>query len=1401
MTVLAVVAGAVPCTSLADTANDTGLSTTTGNETDVKKATATFSADGSTLVITASGDITGYTSSVSIPGNSTFTNAAATKITTQQSTSSFVKEGYEYQTNMQYYEANVKYTQVASSDVSKYISGPNYKWRSDDVKTTLGGTSMYSVTYADGVWKANSKESDFNYINPNNFVYIVVNGKSYVPYVLTTKTLNYGDEITPSYDGTGDVQAITKEDFFSKYASCTYSVLWDKPQTYMTVNAGTEGASAITVGDDDVTVIPLKPGTAITFDADNDKLYTVDAENSSYIKIENNDNDFFTKHPEYIHTDYTTSTLSFIDQVKAKLDEGSYSSVRFVKAEGGADITISLDQMEAIIAYNNYNSKSNLQGNNSLIDFSAVGTISGLGAKEVPNTVNNVSVVLPNALSDADAKSIASAQTNGNWYWLSDDGTCMNIEGLYPGKFSSAASVKLSGETKSIVVMGKVGFDILEQKNLQNLDIVGIDNLDIHYVTTTDGNQFSMKEPFTVFNGFKNLKRVVLPGTDDISTLKEPTDYKSSVEVFQSLPFVVDSYTDQTTTGHALQTLVLKPGVVKTLSHFTPKDFLEAVCFDFIGNAGYDDLAWFSGVKNKRVNLTKVAIDKNTIPEGKTMFDAFETIKNDEIEYLALPNAASDTTATLFPTIKANIPNLKGLSYFNDTTFTAQTWQTSGGISILTSMMSSLLYSGANKSNIKAIRISGPVNAEDLSSGTTVDANGHLTFEQTKDVVQKDDVDPVYQRSIKTSDKAKGYARNHGALRYTNLTTADLSGAEIDENYPNDLCLSLLSCYADCDSIVLPRTGKEIPCGCFANFRKLKSLCIPESYEYIRGGAFQNVNSLMKISTTIDGSIVSQGDSTIVISKNMKLIETGAFSNVEHIIDVYCLGNEAPEAQRWAFNTTMTYGNSGFSPSPAITRANYVNSKKPISLLHFPTTCTAEQIKEYTDPTREYSITDGQGTTDGHGHYLVWPNQSEFIRSYVQGHTGYTWKGWNPARAAYNNALEYAVVDGLQAHQTQADDLWKKSGSPADTKFYDSSDSTTAQKDYRGWHEFALVAAYNYEEPDPIYNFGSINDNNWWTLCLPFDMTKKNLRLVFGNPDGGSDITKGEDYPRVCELIGVERNADAKSIVLQFGKDLVMNTSETDETTPSEDAVVMKAGHPYLIKPKMPDADNNSGIQWTPSKHVLKYSQINPELMDLLSHYGSEGVGGVLRDSIKSVKAVAAKQAGSSKENDTYYYRFIGTFGNWYIPQYSYFLGWYGNGPAWWWKPSTTATERHWAPNTCIILVKKNSDEAPEFVTSAGKQEVAHWNVTSSGFEFCDDDTFANQKASGSKRAGMLFDFVGDPGTTTGISHVVIDTSKADPSSVAPIYNLNGQMVSRTGDTSRLGRGVYIRNGKKFVIK
>ena len=573
-----------------------------------------------------------------------------------------------------------------------------------------------------------------------------------------------------------------------------------------------------------------------------------------------------------------TKSSTFSDQLKSSLDNGNYSSVRFAKSESGADITISLDIMKSILSYSGWQTNnSKLNGNSSLIDFSEVGTISGLGAAAVPNDVNYVSVVLPNALSDADAKKIADAQKDANWYWLSDDGTSMNIKGMYPQKYSATASVAMSDKVKSIIVMGPVQWGLTD--NVKAFDIAGIDNLDLHTITNSEGYAPTI-DPFTTFSGFSNIKRVALCGGTELSTLKEPTDYNSSVQVFQSLPYAKD-YAGNATTDHVLQTRVMKQDVLTSLSHFTPEDFKAAVEFVFSGNLSCNDLTFFSGVESKRVNLTNVNLVTSTFTD-KTKFEALEGIKNDNIEYLALPNADADTTATLFPTLKENMPNLKGVGYFNGGTFTAQTWTDRGGVCILTAMMQSKLIPSGNTSNVMSIRISGPVNAEDLGKeSTTVDANGHLTYKITEANVQDDDVDPLYQKNISTStDKTDGYVRSHGAFSYANFVSADLSGAEIDENHPNDLCLSLLACYSQCKTIALPRTGKEIPVGCFANFGKLTSLCIPESYECIRSLAFQNVNALRMITTTSGDSIVSLGDSTMVISANMKLIETGAFSNV-----------------------------------------------------------------------------------------------------------------------------------------------------------------------------------------------------------------------------------------------------------------------------------------------------------------------------------------------------------------------------------------------------------------------------------------------------------------------------------------------------------------------------------------
>lgn len=52
--------------------------------------------------------------------------------------------------------------------------------------------------------------------------------------------------------------------------------------------------------------------------------------------------------------------------------------------------------------------------------------------------------------------------------------------------------------------------------------------------------------------------------------------------------------------------------------------------------------------------------------------------------------------------------------------------------------------------------------------------------------------------------------------------------------------------------------------------------------------------------------------------------------------------------------------------------------------------------------------------------------------------------------------------------------------------------------------------------------------------------------------------------------------------------------------------------------------------------------------------------------------------------------------------------------------------------------------------------------------------------------------------TTTAIDEVTTDTTW---SSNAPVYNLQGQMVRRAGETTSLPKGIYIQNGRKFIQK
>lgn len=56
-------------------------------------------------------------------------------------------------------------------------------------------------------------------------------------------------------------------------------------------------------------------------------------------------------------------------------------------------------------------------------------------------------------------------------------------------------------------------------------------------------------------------------------------------------------------------------------------------------------------------------------------------------------------------------------------------------------------------------------------------------------------------------------------------------------------------------------------------------------------------------------------------------------------------------------------------------------------------------------------------------------------------------------------------------------------------------------------------------------------------------------------------------------------------------------------------------------------------------------------------------------------------------------------------------------------------------------------------------------------------------------------------GSTTGIQEIVAAPASKEAASSNAIYDLNGRLVSTTGSTQNLHKGVYIQNGKKLVVK
>lgn len=407
----------------------------------------------------------------------------------------------------------------------------------------------------------------------------------------------------------------------------------------------------------------------------------------------------------------------------------------------------------------------------------------------------------------------------------------------------------------------------------------------------------------------------------------------------------------------------------------------------------------------------------------------------------------------------------------------------------------------------------------------------------------------------------------------------------------------------------------------------------------------------------------------------------------------------------------------------------------------------------------------------------------------------------------------------------------------------DNSGEQTS-KDYRGWHQFVLnaYAANTVLEEEQLRSY--ITDNDWWTYCPTIDLTKKQVMELFGSESP-------DNLPYVSRLLYVRREYADNTIWLNFSNNLMVykeqranptdQRGEKDASTGivkvsatansvSDNDVVMSAGVPYLIKP-FRVADSETGKFFTQFR-VFKtaaeaakltdatvkiivdedlYNKLNdPETLDGAKQIekiesGLYTVPVFVKGEAQSGTTMEGAEGSYTigegegyKKSTTWGYTFVGSHYLSPLPQYCYYLGkTSATGPVTFiynnYEPYSKDVFR-WVNETAVICPTKTT--SPTFkVTPASGLDAAVWNLNTVA-----DDSF-EQTQTGTSSRGNIYNMNFDAeavvahGETVGISETVTVNAATD----GKVYSVDGQLKGHS--LKGLAKGVYVVNGKKYVVK
>ena len=418
---------------------------------------------------------------------------------------------------------------------------------------------------------------------------------------------------------------------------------------------------------------------------------------------------------------------------------------------------------------------------------------------------------------------------------------------------------------------------------------------------------------------------------------------------------------------------------------------------------------------------------------------------------------------------------------------------------------------------------------------------------------------------------------------------------------------------------------------------------------------------------------------------------------------------------------------------------------------------------------------------------------------------------------------------------------------------------TVKANDYRGWHQFVLANyGYNGVVPnEPIRSF--ISDNDWWTICEPYDLRYNDLIKFFGTDNGIGTPKK----PYLSKLMYVIRDVEKGKITLMFSKNLMEYKEVTasddqvhgtidDETTwigngegqyadeaalRAANPVILHKGVPYLIKPNL--LEENGKIIGTRAFNVYKTD--NLELYNRLNEAATLGAGAqasmvydgeytvpayvvglgkdgagtegvessgtktitnrdgsefTYKDSENGGKLVYGGKEVDYKISADYTYTFVGSLYKSLMPQYCYFLGYDSKKKKAVFRYSAVQDKSGWNWNNETGIICPNFDTTTKIHSASSFNDPARWAIADANGTMLrpDDITMATGYAK-----SYTFDFGAtnyfEMEEATGVSEMVVKPLYEE----TKVYDANG--IYRGNSLQNLPKGVYIVNGKKYVVK